>query len=98
MRLFIGSLLLMLYVVTLSYKGSLLSILTVTPFSKPMDTIEEIANQVIFNPKPCGGGGSKMTHWSGDRLPFLTGSCYGGTMLRSQKFLTLWINISSRRY
>ena len=48
MRLFIGSLLLMLYVVTLSYKGSLLSILTVTPFSKPMDTIEEIANRVIF--------------------------------------------------
>ena len=23
------------------------------------------------------GGGVKMTRWSGDRLPFLTGSCYG---------------------
>jgi hypothetical protein len=48
MRLFIGSLLLTVYVVTLSYKGSVLSILTVTFFPKPMDTIEEIANQVIF--------------------------------------------------
>ena len=53
MRLFIGSLLLMIYVVTLSYKGSVLSILTVPFFPKPMDTIEEIANQVIF--KKCLG-------------------------------------------
>ena len=29
-----------------------------------------------FNPKRCGGG-VKMTRWSGDRLPFLTESCYG---------------------
>ena len=48
MRLFMGCLLLMIYVVTLSYKGSLLSILTVPFFSKPMDTLEEIAYQVIF--------------------------------------------------
>lgn len=48
MRLFIGCLLLMIYVVTCSFKGSLNSILTVTFFPKPMDTIEEIANQVLF--------------------------------------------------
>ena len=53
MRLFFGLLLLMVYVVTLSYKGSVLSILTVPFFPKPMDTIEEIANQVIF--KKCLG-------------------------------------------
>jgi hypothetical protein len=50
MRLFIGHLILMVYVVTLSYsyKGSLNSILTVTFYPQPMDTIKEIANQVIF--------------------------------------------------
>ena len=48
MRLFIGHLLLMVYVLTLSYKGSLNSILTVTFYPQPMDTIKEIANQVIF--------------------------------------------------
>ena len=53
MRLFIGSLLLMVYVVTLSYKGSVLSILTVPFFPKPMNTIEEIANQVML--KKCLG-------------------------------------------
>ena len=53
MRLFIGHLLLMVYVVTLSYKGSVLSILTVPFFPKPMNTIEEIANQVML--KKCLG-------------------------------------------
>ena len=53
MQLFFGLLLLMVYVVTLSYKGSVLSILTVPFVPKPMDTIEEIANQVIF--KKCLG-------------------------------------------
>ena len=33
-------------------------------------------NRLGFNPKRCGGE-VKMTHWSGDRLPFLTGPCYG---------------------
>ena len=32
--------------------------------------------QTSLNPKG-GGGGSKMTHWSGECLSFLTWSCYG---------------------
>ena len=33
---------------------------------------------ILFNPKGGeAGGGSKSARWSGDRLPFLTGSCYG---------------------
>ena len=48
MKLFIGCLLLMVYVLTLAYKGSLNAVLTVTFFPKPMDTIQEIANQVSF--------------------------------------------------
>lgn len=37
----------MVYTLTLSYKGSLNAILTVTFFPKPMDTLEEIAAQVV---------------------------------------------------
>ena len=48
MKLFIGCLLLMVYVLTLAYKGSLNAVLTVTFFPKPMDSIQEIANQVPF--------------------------------------------------
>ena len=48
MKLFIGCLLLMVYVLTLAYKGSLNAVLTVTFFPKPMDSIQEIANQVSF--------------------------------------------------
>ena len=48
MKLFIGCLLLMVYVLTLAYKGSLNAVLTVTFFPKPMDSIQEIANQVFF--------------------------------------------------
>ena len=33
-------------------------------------------NWPLFNPKG-GGGGIKVSHWSGDWLPFLTGSSYG---------------------
>ena len=36
----------MIYILTLSYKGSLNAVLTVTFFPKPMDTLEEIAAQV----------------------------------------------------
>ena len=32
--------------------------------------------KITFNPKRCGGG-VKMTHWLGERLSFLTWSCYG---------------------
>ena len=46
MRFFIGCLLLMVYILTLSYKGSLNAVLTVSFFPKPMDTLEEIAAQV----------------------------------------------------
>ena len=38
----------MVYVLTLAYKGSLNAVLTVTFFPKPMDSIQEIANQVSF--------------------------------------------------
>ena len=31
----------------------------------------------VFNPKRCGGRGADSIHWSGERLPFLTGSYYG---------------------
>ena len=47
LRLFIGCLLLMVYTLTLSYKGSLNAVLTVTFFPKPMDTLQEIASQVF---------------------------------------------------
>ena len=47
LRVFIGCLLLMVYTLTLSYKGSLNAVLTVTFFPKPMDTLQEIASQVI---------------------------------------------------
>ena len=36
----------MVYILTLSYKGSLNAVLTVTFFPKPMNTLEEIAAQV----------------------------------------------------
>ena len=35
-----------------------------------------VSKKNCLNPKG-GGGGSKMTHWSGERLSFLTWSCYG---------------------
>jgi hypothetical protein len=38
---------LMVYILTLSYKGSLNAVLTVTFFPKPMDTLQEIASQVF---------------------------------------------------
>ena len=47
LRVFIGCLLLMVYILTLSYKGSLNAVLTVTFFPKPMDTLQEIASQVF---------------------------------------------------
>ena len=62
MRLFIGHLLLMVYVVTLSYKGSLNSILTVTFYPQPMDTIKEIANQVIFKKYLRFASWNEITH------------------------------------
>ena len=36
----------MFYTITMSYRGSLNSVLTVTFFPQPMDTIEELANTV----------------------------------------------------
>ena len=48
MKFFIGCLLLMIYALTLAFKGSLNAVLTVTFFPKPMDSIQEIANQVPF--------------------------------------------------
>ena len=49
LRVFIGCLLLMVYTLTLSYKGSLNAVLTVTFFPKPMDTLQEIAFQVLIS-------------------------------------------------
>ena len=36
----------MFYTITMSYRGSLNSVLTVTFFPQPIDTIEELANTV----------------------------------------------------
>ena len=45
LRIMIGVLGIMVYILTLSYKGSLNAVLTVTFFPKPMDTLQEIAKQ-----------------------------------------------------
>ena len=49
LRVFTGFLLLMVYTLTLSYKGSLNAVLTVTFFPKPMNTLQEIASQVLIS-------------------------------------------------
>ena len=36
----------MFYTITISYRGSLNSVLTVTFFPQPIDTLEELANTV----------------------------------------------------
>lgn len=47
MKLFVGILALMVYFLTLAYKGSLNAVLTVTFFPQPMNTIQEIADQKL---------------------------------------------------
>ena len=50
------------------------------PYNYAKGLVPKIQNTKIVTMltlKDAGGGGADSAHWSGDRLPFLTGSYYG---------------------